>query len=145
MCNSLFPTVVSCTSSDMPHVKEYPSQPCFTSTRSLRFQKFATSRKALPLQMLKLNDNTGRCRYVGHSPRLPSSVGLRRRWRKAKVCCLPLCLSCISLQNAAQLPRGEVLTKLSSPELGSEFGQSSDSSLGSAGGSEFFENSDSKF
>ena len=30
----------------------------------------ATSRKALPLQMLKLNDNTGRVRYyVGHSPR----------------------------------------------------------------------------
>ena len=58
---------------------------------------------------------------------------------------LPRCLPCIFLQNAAQLPRGEVLTKLSSPELGSEFGQSFDSSLGSAGGSEFFENSDSKF
>ena len=29
----------------------------------------------------------------------------------------------LSLQNAAQLPRGEVLTKDSSPELGSEFGQ----------------------
>ena len=27
-----------------PHVKEYSSQPCFTSTRSLRFQKLATSR-----------------------------------------------------------------------------------------------------
>ena len=66
---SLFPTVVSCTSSDMPHVKEYSSQPCFTSTRSLRFQKLATSRKALLLQMLKLNNNTGRGRYVGHSRR----------------------------------------------------------------------------
>ena len=38
-------------------------------TRSLRFQKLAMSRKALPLQMLKLNDNTGRDRYVGRSPR----------------------------------------------------------------------------
>ena len=49
----------------------------------------------------------------------------------------PFYPSCISLQNAAQLPRGEVLTKLSSLELGSEFGQNSDSSLGSAGGSEY--------
>ena len=44
--------------------------------------------------------------------------------------------SLASLQNAAQLPRVELLTKLSSPELGSEFGQGSDSSLGSAGDSE---------
>ena len=29
----------------------------------------ATSRKALPPQMLKLNDNTGRGRHAGHSPR----------------------------------------------------------------------------
>ena len=66
---SLFPTTaVSCTSSEMPHVKEYSSQPCFTSTRSLRFQKLATSRKALPLQRIKLSDNTGRGRYVRHSP-----------------------------------------------------------------------------
>ena len=41
--------------------------------------------------------------------------------------------------------KGKVLTKLSSSELGSEFGQSSDTSLGSAGGSKLFENSNSKF
>ena len=39
---SLFPNVVSCTFSDMPHVREYSSQLCFISTRSLRFQKLAS-------------------------------------------------------------------------------------------------------
>ena len=39
MCTSLFPAVVSCTSFDMPHVNEHSSQPCFTNTRPLRYQK----------------------------------------------------------------------------------------------------------
>ena len=43
----------------------------------------------------------------------------------------------VSLQNAAQLPRGEVLRKLSSPALGQEFGQSPEPSLSSAGDSDF--------
>ena len=36
---------------------------------TLNAQGAATSRKALPLQMLKLKNNTGKGRYVGHSPR----------------------------------------------------------------------------
>ena len=78
-----------------------------------------------------LLDKQARYGYGGDNDRLRSAVSLSA--------------SLVSLQNAAQPPRGEVLTKLSSPELGSKFGQSSDSSLGSAGGSELFENSDSKF
>ena len=38
-CASLFLTVVSCTSYDLPQVNENSSQPCFTSTRPLRCQK----------------------------------------------------------------------------------------------------------
>ena len=75
--------------------------------------------------------NQARSGYGGDNERLRFAVSLSS--------------SRLSLQNAAQLPRGEVLTKDSSPELGSEFGQNSDQSLGSAGGSELFGDSDSKF
>ena len=75
--------------------------------------------------------NQARSGYNGDNERLRFAVSLSA--------------SLLSPQNAAQLPRGEVLTKLSSPELGSEFGQNSDSSLGLAGELELFENSDSKF
>ena len=87
----LFPAVVSCSSFDMPHVSKHSSQPFFTNTLSLRCKKKTDcctvhfllydvcrshrqavldaeiSRKALPPQMLKLNDNAGRGRHVGHS------------------------------------------------------------------------------
>ena len=75
--------------------------------------------------------NQARSGYGGDNERLRFAVSLSS--------------SRLSLQNAAQLPRGEVLTKDSSPELGSEFGQNSDPCLGSAGGSELFGHSDSKF
>ena len=74
--------------------------------------------------------NQARSGYGGDNERLRFAVFLSSR---------------LSLQSAAQLPRGEVLTKDSSPELGSEFGQNSDPSLGSAGGSELFGDSDLKF
>ena len=73
--------------------------------------------------------NQARSGYGGDNERLRFAVSLSS--------------SRLSLQNAAQLPRGEVLTKDSSPKPGSE--QNSDPSLGSAGGSELFGDSDSKF
>ena len=104
----------------------------------------ATSRKELPLQMLKLNDTLVEADMSGTPPGNQARSGYGGNNERLRFAVSPSA-SLVYLQTAAQLPRGEVLTNLSSPELGSEFGQSSDSSLGSAGDSELFENSDSKF
>ena len=75
----------------------------------------ATSRKALPLQILTLNEevnmsgtllgNQARSGYGGDYERLRFAVSLSASLVS-------------SLQSAVQLPRGKVLIKLSSPALG---------------------------
>ena len=76
----------------------------------------ATSRKALPPQVLKLNDSTGTVE-AGMSDTLLGNQarsgydGDNERLRSAVCCFVP---PFVSLQNTAQLSRGEVLKKLSS-------------------------------
>ena len=78
-----------------------------------------------------LLDNQARAGYGGDNKRLRSAVSLSA--------------SLVSFQNAAQLPRGKVLRKLSSPALGYELGQCFEPSLSLAGDSDFLNISEAKF